>query len=150
MLWEHEPPYVSECFHSFFEFSKTSTREHVFYCDRNKEINLLTLIIKIYQKIVQNQWKEISIRESLGNENYFVNFTGATFALATHIYTSMHRGRLHQQFCRRTWQSILSQIFFREKKTRLITNVKRENDICLCTHFDNRIIRFGFHKNLPC
>ena len=38
-----------------------------------------------------------------------------------------------------------------EQKKRLITNVKRENDICLCTHFDNRIIlRLGFHKNLPC
>ena len=36
------------------------------------------------------------------NENHFVNFTGATFALATHVYTSMHKGRLHQQVCRAT------------------------------------------------
>ena len=26
------------------------------------------------------------------NENHFVNFTGATFALATHVYTNMHNG----------------------------------------------------------
>ena len=25
------------------------------------------------------------------NENHFVNFTGATFALATHVYTSVHK-----------------------------------------------------------
>ena len=49
------------------------------------------------------------------NENHFVNFTGATFALATHVYTSMHKSRLHQQVCRGTWKSILSQIFFNEK-----------------------------------
>ena len=36
------------------------------------------------------------------NENHFVNFTGATFALATHVYTTMHKGRLHQQVCRAT------------------------------------------------
>ena len=36
------------------------------------------------------------------NESHFVNFTGATFALATHVYTSMHKGRLHQQVCRAT------------------------------------------------
>ena len=36
------------------------------------------------------------------NENHFVNFTGATFALATHVYTSMHNSRLHQQVCRGT------------------------------------------------
>ena len=33
-------------------------------------------------------------------------------------------------------------LFYRKyslMKKRLITNVKRENDICLCTHFDNRI-----------
>ena len=36
------------------------------------------------------------------NKNHFVNFTGATFALATHVYTSMHKGRLHQQVCRAT------------------------------------------------
>ena len=47
------------------------------------------------------------------NENHFVNFTGATFALATQVYTSMHNGRL--QVSRGTWKSILSQIFFREK-----------------------------------
>ena len=75
---------------------------------------------------------------SIRNENHFVNFTGATFALATHVYTSMHKSRLHQQVCRGTWKSILSQIFFNEKNP-LITNVKRENNICLCTHFDNRI-----------
>ena len=74
----------------------------------------------------------------LVNENHFVNFTGATFALATHVYTSMHKSRLHQQVCRGTWKSILSQIFFNQKNP-LITNVKRENNICLCTHFDNRI-----------
>ena len=69
-----------------------------------------------------------------------MNFTGATFALATHVYTSMHKGRLHQQVCRATWKSILLQIFFTEKKKqRLITTVKRENDICLCTRFDNKI-----------
>ena len=74
------------------------------------------------------------------NENHFANFTGATFALATHDYTSMHKGRLHQQVCRATWKSILSRIFFTEKKKkRLIATVKRENDICLCTHFDNKI-----------
>ena len=49
------------------------------------------------------------------NENHFVNLTGATFALAAHVYTSMHKGRLHQQVCRGTWKSILSQIFCREK-----------------------------------
>ena len=49
------------------------------------------------------------------NENHFVNFTGATFALATHVYISMHKGRLQQNVCRATWKSILSQIFFREK-----------------------------------
>ena len=36
------------------------------------------------------------------NENHFVNFTEATFALATHVYISMHKGRLHQQVCRAT------------------------------------------------
>ena len=65
------------------------------------------------------------------NENHFVNFTGATFALATHVYTSMHNGRLHQQISRGTRKSILSQIFFREKLKRVITNVKRDNDIYL-------------------
>ena len=44
-----------------------------------------------------------------------MNFTGATFALATQVYTSMHNGRLHQQVSRGTWKSILSQISFREK-----------------------------------
>ena len=36
------------------------------------------------------------------NENHFVNFTGATFALATHVYTSVHKGRSQQQVCRAT------------------------------------------------
>ena len=36
------------------------------------------------------------------NENHFVNFTGATFALVTHVCTSMHKGRLHQQVYRAT------------------------------------------------
>ena len=36
------------------------------------------------------------------NENHFVNFTGVTFALGTHVYTSMHKGRSHQQVCRAT------------------------------------------------
>ena len=38
------------------------------------------------------------------------NFTGATFALATHVYTSMHKGRLHIN-------KFVAQIFFREKTT---------------------------------
>ena len=53
--------------------------------------------------------------ELKSNENHFVNFTGATFALATQLYTSMYNGRLHQQVSRGTWKSILSQISFREK-----------------------------------
>ena len=36
------------------------------------------------------------------NENHFVNFTVATFALATHVYTNMHKSRFHQQVCRGT------------------------------------------------
>ena len=57
-----------------------------------------------------------------------MNFTEATFALATYVYTSMHKGRLSQQvFCGHR-KSILSQIFCREreKKNRLMNNVKRE------------------------
>ena len=36
------------------------------------------------------------------NKNHFVNFTGAIFAFAIHVYTYMHKGRLHQQVCRTT------------------------------------------------
>ena len=42
-------------------------------------------------------------------------FTGATLALVTHVYTSMHKGHLHQQVCRMTWKSILSKISCRDK-----------------------------------
>ena len=42
----------------------------------------------------------VCIARILGNENHFVNFTRATFALATHVDTSMHKDRLYQQVCR--------------------------------------------------
>ena len=48
--------------------------------------------------------------------NHFVNFNSATFALLTHVCTSMHKGCLHQQVCCMTWKCILSKILFREKK----------------------------------
>lgn len=37
------------------------------------------------------------------NENHLVNFTGATFALATHVYTSMH---LIGSFTLKRWQKL--------------------------------------------
>ena len=86
---------------------------------------------------IRHTWKiHTLIRKLKGSENNFVNFTGATFTLATQVYTTMHKSRLHQQVCHATWKSILSQIFFREKK---LTTSNWENYICLCTHFDNKI-----------
>ena len=35
------------------------------------------------------------------NENHFVNIFGAIFAFTTHVYTSIDKGRLHQQVCPR-------------------------------------------------
>ena len=52
-----------------------------------------------------------------------MNFTGATFALAPHVYTSMHKGRLHQQVCRAKRKSKYSL----QEKQLLMNNVKREN-----------------------
>jgi len=60
--------------------------------------------------------RQVKVLKSL-NENHFVNFTEATLALTTHVYTSMLKGRLHQQVGRATWKSILSQTFFSEKQT---------------------------------
>ena len=74
------------------------------------------------------------------NENHFVNFTGATFALATHVYTlaCILKVVYINKFVARH-ENLFYRKYSLEKKKRLITDVKRENDICLRTHFDNRI-----------
>ena len=57
-------------------------------------------------KRIRNVEKRESLRE----------FYRGHFCLSNlRFYTSVHKGRLHQQVCRATWKSILSQIFFREK-----------------------------------
>ena len=55
-----------------------------------------------------------------------MNFTRATLALATHVYTSIHKGRLHQQVCR-GHKNLFYRKYSVEKKKRLMNNVKKEN-----------------------
>ena len=45
-----------------------------------------------------------------------MNFTGATFALATHVGTGMHKGRLHKKFVARH-ENLFYRKYSLEKKT---------------------------------
>ena len=69
----------------------------------------------------------------LFNENHFVNFTGATLPKKPKAYTSMRKVVYLNEFV--SGYETLFYLKCSAVKKRLNTNVKRENDICLCTHF---------------
>ena len=71
-----------------------------------------------------------------------MNFTGATFAFATHVYTSTHIGRLHQQVCRGHKSLFYRKYSVEKKQRRLVNNVKRENVR------ESRILNSGEFSNL--
>ena len=72
-------------FEEFRVHSKVSKYMHLFAVKSQTTIMSQTLLIFKWSALYwfkQQFWK---------NENHFVNFTGATFALATHVYTSVHK-----------------------------------------------------------
>ena len=101
--WE-PPVQPSVALETYLEEVKTQLAEIQISKPKN---NLLTKEHLAIKELKQNP--NINIKKAdkgtstvIMNENHFVNFTGATFALATHVYTSMHKGRLHQQVYRAT------------------------------------------------